>query len=425
MYSRKTFGVWGLAVCLLLLTASCNRNVFDEDYYKELVEVAQPIESIDKAHQWDLTSTHLLSVDVTTSLKGMRRLQILSANPVFGDNATILGDFPLSGGNNEYVGFSAPSVATNFYAALVDDEGTYTVKPFSAGQRSINFSNPSATKAKVESRQLEHQAFTYLFEDEMPEPGDYDFNDVVLRISQERPAANQLKLNVTIAAVGSLTQVAAAVRLVDIKYEDIKQVTTLDGTTFDDEYRKSALPYINDNNLFMKGSSGEVVINLFEDAHWATGAASYTSEGYIPRLKYNVLKAKTPGYDMVSPRTVSYIITFENPALLNYFTLASLDPFVVVEYNGVLMETHAVYKYHQESVLHDYSQPDNAIILPWALTIPSASFRYPLDGVNIGYAKDGALFGAFMTTKHSFGEWAANQKTALDWYNYPSANQVY
>lgn len=425
MYSRKTFGVWGRAACLLLLTASCHRNVFDEGYYKELVEVVQPVEGIDKAHQWELTATHLLSVDVTTSLKGMRRLQILSANPVFGDNATILGDFPLSGGNNEYVGFSAPSVATNFYAALVDDEGTYTVKPFSAGQRSINFSNPSATKAKVESRQLEHQTFTYLFEDEMPEPGDYDFNDVVLRISQERPAANQLKLNVTIAAVGSLMQVAAAVRLVDVKYEDIKQVTTLDGTTFDDDYRKSALPFIGDNSLLMKGSSGEAVINLFEDAHWATGAASYASEGYIPRLKYNVLRAKNSDYDMVSPRTVSYVITFENPALLNYFTLASLDPFVIVEYNGVFMETHAVYKYRQETVLHDYTQPDNAVILPWALTVPSASFRYPLDGVNIGYAKDGAFFGAFMTAKHSFGEWAANQKAAVDWYNYPSMNQVY
>ena len=425
MYSRKTFEVCGLAACLLLLTASCNRNVFDEDYYKELVEVVQPVEGIDKAHQWDLTSTHLLSVDVTTRLNGMRRLQILSSNPVFGGNATILGDFPLSGDDNEYVGFSAPSIATDFYAALVDDEGTYTVKPFSAGQRAINFSNPAATKARVESRQLERQAFTYLFEDEMPEPGDYDYNDVVLRISQERPAANQLILNVTIAAVGSMMQVAAAVRLVDIKYEDVKEVATPDGTTFDDDYRKSALPFIDGNGLLLKGSSGEAVINLFEDAHWATGAASYRSEGYIPRLKYNVLKAKNADYDMISPRTVSYVITFENPALLNYFTLASLDPFVIVEYNGVLMETHAVYKYRQETVLHDYSQPDNAVILPWALTVPSASFRYPLDGVNIGYAKDGAYFGAFMTTKHSFGEWAANQKTALDWYNYPSANQVY
>ena len=425
MKTIRIVGISCITMGVLLTTVACNRDVFDEDYYKEIKEVAQPVEGIDKTHQWDLTSTHLLSVDVSTSLPGMERLQILSGNPALGDGVTVLADWPLSGSDREYVGFTAPCTFSKFYAALVDAQGRYTVTAFNAGQHAINFSNPVNTQVSVDSRLLGLQAFTYCFEDEMPEPGDYDYNDVVLRISQERPAANQIVLNVTLAAVGSVSQVAAAIQLVDVSYDDIASVTTLEGETFDEGYRKSAVPYINGTSLLQKGRSGEAVINLFEDAHWATDAISYTSEGYIPRYKYNVSKTTSEQHDMVSPRTISYIITFKNAALLNYFTLASLDPFVIVSYNGVLMEAHSVYKYRRTTVFHDYSQPDNAVILPWALVIPSASFRYPLDGVNIGFSKDGALFGAFMTPGHSFGEWAANQNAARDWHNYPTGNQVY
>jgi hypothetical protein len=77
------------------------------------------------------------------------------------------------------------------------------------------------------------------------------------------------------------------------------------------------------------------------------------------------------------------------------------------------------------TALHDYVQPVNATILPWAIVVPDGSFRYPLDGVNIGFAKEGALFGAYMTDKHAFGNWASNSGTALDWYLYPTGNMVY
>lgn len=425
MCSRKILDISCLAVCTLLVSVACNRNVFDADYYKEITEVAQPVKGIDKTHQWDITSTQLLSVDVRTAHAGMERLQILSGNPAVEDHVTVLADWPLSGSEREYVGFTAPNTLSQFYAALIDEQGTYTITAFHAGQRSINFSEPVANQVPVESRRLEPQTFTYCFEDEMPEPGDYDYNDVVLRISQERPAANQLVLHVTLAAVGSDTQVAAAVRLADVSYDDIADVTTLDGKTFNENYRMSALPYTDGTKLLVRGLNGEAVVNIFEDAHWASGAISYTSEGYIPRLRYNVAKAVGTEFDFFAPRTISYVITFKNPALLNYFTLASLDPFAIVEYNGVLMETHAVYKYRRTAVLHEFSIPDNAVILPWGLVVPSASFRNPLEGVNIGFSKDGVLFGAYMTAGHSFGEWAANQKAACDWYNYPTENQVY
>ena len=407
------------------LTVACNKNMFNEEDYKDLVEQAQPVEGIDPSHTWELTRQHYMTIDVGNIMPEATRLQILSDNPVSGNGAIVLGDYPLSNERTQYVAFVAPSILTTFYAALVDDADHYTVTSFTSENRSINFSNALAIRAAVDTRQIGQQVFSYCFEDEMPVPGDYDYNDVVLRISQERTAYNQITLDVTLAAVGSLMQVAAAIRLSNYSYDDIESVTTLDGETFNEGYRKSALPFIESNDLLIKGMDGGAVINLFEDAHWATGAAKYASEGYLPRYRYNVAKMPSADDDMVSPRTISYIITFKNPLGLNYFTLGGLDPFVIIEYNGILMEEHAIYKYRNTTTLHEYTQPTNVTILPWALVVPSASFRYPLDGINVGFAKDGAFFGAYMTINHAFGEWAAKASTARDWYLYPTENMVY
>jgi LruC domain-containing protein len=415
--------------CTLLLgalvLASCrSKDVFDEEFYKQAVEIAQPVQGIDNSHTWELSSTHYITVE-TGGFSDMQRLQILSGNPAAKEGALILGDYPLSGEGREYVAFACPSVLRKYYAALVDDKGTYTLTAFTSDDRSIDFSSPVATRATVDERLVGLQAYTYCYEGEMPEPGDYDYNEVVLRVSQERTANDQITLNVTLAAVGAQSQIAAAIRLSDFKYSDIVSVTTVDNESFDTGYKKSALPFIDGNDLLLEGLDGSAVINVFEDAHWATDQIGYASEGYIPRYMYNVSKFTSEEFEMMPPRTVSFVITFKNPLVLNYFTLESIDPFAIIEYNGGLMENHAVYKYKTLSVLHEYSQPEGASILPWALTVPLGTFRYPLSGEHIGYAKDGALFGAYMTSGHAFGQWAASKDAATDWYNYPTNNMVY
>ena len=413
-----------LGLCAMMLV-SCNRNMFNEDDYNNLVEQEQPVEGIDPSHTWELTKMYYMTVSVGNVMPAATRLQILSDNPAAGDGATILGDYLLSNENKQYIAFIAPDYMTTFYAALVDGNNNYTVTSFTSAERSIGFSKLLATNVKVDTRKIGKQVFSYCFEDEMPVPGDYDYNDVVLRISQERTASNQITLDITLAAVGSLSQVAAALRLVNYKFDDIESVTTVGDETFDKGYKKTSLPFIKSNELLMEGSNGEAVLNLFEDAHWATGVAKYASEGYLPRYRYNVSKTASADDEKMSPRTISYVITFKNPLSLNYFTLNELDPFVIVEFNGALMEEHAIYRYRTVTTLHEYTQPTNAVILPWALVVPSGSFRYPLDGVNIGFAKDDALFGAYMTINHAFGEWAAKAGYARDWYFYPTENMVY
>lgn len=407
------------------LCVACNKDMFDENDYKAIVEEAQPVSNIDAAHTWELASDHYITVETGNTLPGANRLRILSGNPAAGEGVTVLGDYIIEGGGRQYVAFTAPARLSKFYAALVDDEGNYTITGFTASERTISFDQPLAQKVQVASHLIGLQAYSYCFEDEMPQPGDYDYNDVVLRMSMERTALNQMTINVTVAAVGSESQVAAALRLVNYKYDDIESVTTADGVTFDTGYKKSSLPFIDSSDLLMRGIGGEAVINLFEDAHWATGAASYASEGYLQRVKYNVAKVTSEEHDMMSPRTISYVVTFKNPVLLNYFTLSAIDPFIIIEYMGALMENHALYSYRSATVLNEYVQPTSASILPWAVVVPTSAFRYPLDGVNIGFAKDGALFGAYMTTGHAFGEWAENHNNSTDWYLYPTGNMVY
>lgn len=422
---RRGIILGGLFILTVMMFLSCNKDMFNEDDYNELVERSQPVKGIDSLHTWDLTKTYNLEVGLPETVDGTERILILDNNPVENGSATLLAEHYVTGNGQKRIRFTAPAMLSRFFAALVDKEGGYLITSFAADEQTINFSQPLNPRTIVESSLLGLQTFTYCFEEEMPEPGDYDYNDVVMRMSIERTAQDKITINVTLAAVGSLNQIAAAMRLLNFKYDDIVSVTTSDGETFDDKYKKSTLPFIDSSDLLILGADSAAVINLFEDAHWATGAAYYASEGYIPRYKYNVSKTTSYETDMMSPRTISFIVTFKNPISLDNFTLASLDPFIILEYNGIFMENHAAYKNRNDVVLHEYVQPSSALILPWALIIPSGSFRYPLDNVNIGFANDEALFGAYLIEGHSFGQWAANHEQYLDWYNYPTGNMVY
>ena len=80
-------------------------------------------------------------------------------------------------------------------------------------------------------------------------------------------------------------------------------------------------------------------------------------------------------------------------------------------------------------MLHDYFVPSFKD-LPWALMVPEADFLYPLEGTEIGYRKRTesgtvAMFGAYTTIGHSFGEWAENRNSFHDWYKYPNTQLTF
>ena len=418
--------VLGCVICSFVFgTLSCRKDMFDEEEYYVLIESEQGVDSVDGDHTWKLTSEFTVGINARSLDIGAKKVQIWAGNAAAGESTTILAEQTISDGEEKYFVFSAPSIMTNFYAAIIDGDGKYTIDDFSLRDMEADFSEPIAKQVDIDKQLLGYQTCTCCFEDAFPLAGDYDYNDLVLRFAYDRPADNQLRLYITLAAVGSNAKLAAAVRLLDYNYDEIESVTTEEGVAFDQNYPQEQAYMIEENSLLIRGKNGEAVLRLFEDAHWAMAGDQSNSYGVQQRKYYNVTKSSGGDSYQMSPPTLTYVVTFKDPTRADLFTLSRLDPFAINDYNSACYEIHASYEYRATEVLQHNSYTKNTKLLPWALMIPDGGFRYPLEGVRIGFYKNGDLFGAYFIEGHSFGEWAANHTRAHDWYNYPTINKVY
>ena len=434
-----------LLVNILLTNTSClEKNLYDEEIIDTVLSIASPVDKLDTTHTWILTSQSVYTITANINVNA-KKLQILTENPREKGTATVVTQTDITDGQTVTLAASYESLRKKLYAALVDGEGAYTVTEFSTGATKVDFSNTLFIGEHL-AYTPEPQMYAYGFEEEFPEPGDYDFNDIVLNISQERIAENAIQLNVKLAAVGSTSQLASAIRLVGYDYEDIDSVKTIGDVTFNKGVPSSILVVMKKDvdKLFLKGRNGEAVINLFADAHWATGDNLPENYGVITRKTYNVAKNSSSKSQVYVPRTISYLIYFKDGSRLNNFTLDTLDPFLIEDYNGSSWEVH-LNEYRAAQVLYEYTSANlKNKHLPWALKVPlniwevsetknkqtvtvKRYFRHTLEGVNIGfYIKDKeALFGAYATKGHAFGVWASDHTQALDWYLYPLENYVF
>ena len=231
------------------------------------------------------------------------------------------------------------------------------------------------------------------------------------------------------AAVGGEKQMGAAIRLAGYKYNEVESVKTVDDASFDitvvgelpDMYRTM----IQDKSLLLQSINSEAVLNLFADAHWATGDRIISDNGSITRKRYNVSYEKSDEYGTFYPREITYIVTFKNGVDVSSLTLDVLDAFIIEEYNGNKYEVHT-HKYSKAQVLWPNPSSD-AHNLPWAFCVPYNKFCWPLHAVAIGYQATSKRFtyGAYPYLSRSFGEWAADRTKSLDWYLYPDKNDVY
>ena len=427
-YTGKYLMALGLLGGLLL--TSCGKDVFDEDDYNKIIDEASPVDSVDAKHTWELTQDHIYVVEADVHL-GVKSVLILSDNPLTALSAEVMAQSPIEDGGRIMLAATVPTRTYELYAALVDDQNRYTVVSFSVGTTVVNFSSAkSVNSQKPLKASLVQQKLMYCFEEEMPEPGDYDYNDVILRLSREVVNSQHLKINVELMAVGGSKQLAAGLRLVGYKAEDIDSVTIegggsfdLGGSRYDVPLEKMASPLFESSSLLQAGRNGEAFLYLFEDAHWAMGDDLDVTNQIFQRKKYNVSKSYGGNYMILSTRTETYHVYFKDGQNINGFTPAMFDPFVLSPYYGTVWELHC-YRDREAQVTREYTLSKSKK-LPWALMIPYASFRYPLEGVNIGFKKNGALFGAYMNKGCSFGEWAEDRNKCIDWYTSPTFNQVF
>lgn len=425
-------GKFLIAVCMFggLLLTSCHKDVFDEDDYDKILDEASPVDSVDAKHTWELAQDHIYVVEADVQV-GAKSVLILSDNPLTALNAEVMAQSDIEDGGRVMVAATVPTRISELYAALVDANGLYTVVSFPIANTVITFGDvKSSNKQKSLKARLVQQRLVYCFEEEMPEPGDYDYNDVVLRLAREVVDSRHLKIEVELAAVGGSKQLAAGLRLVGYLAEDIDSVTIEDGGSFDlggsqhdVPLEKMASPLFESSSLLQSGRNGEAVLYLFEDAHWAMGEDLGVTNQIFQRKKYNVSKLYGDDYMILPTRTETYHVYFKKGQNINGFTPGMFDPFVLSPYYGTIWELHC-YRDREAQVTREYTLTKSKK-LPWALMIPYASFRYPLEGVNIGFKKNGGYFGAYMNRGCSFGEWAEDRTKCLDWYTSPTFNRIF
>ena len=417
----------GAAFCAIVVGASCSRNVYDVEEAQKIYDYSNPVDTIEKNHNWMLMASKVLMV--TPPADGSaKRIVVLTDNPREKGGAEIVGEAFVSSDSQTMVNITYPSTVSSLYAAAVDAENNYTIAKFDVtGSSVVNFTNAIVTGEPI-AYTPQPKMFTYCFEEEFPLAGDFDYNDVVLRVSQERTGEKEVRYHVQLAAVGGTKQIAAAIRLVGTNYNSIESVKTVDDKSFNVTNTGEAFPeqmmiVQNETAPLLQAMNNDAVLNLFVDAHWATGDAMSTDYGLMQRKKYNVTKGTDANNQMMVPREITYIVTFKDAATADELSLGLIDPFIYAEFNGAKFETHT-YTYRSVQVLYSYP-PSDLKALPWALAIPYGDFRWPLDGSTIGFFIKGSNFGAYKESGHSFGEWSMDHTKALDWYQYPTDNQVY
>ena len=423
-----------MVAAIVVATNSCtSHDLFDQQVTQSISDSLSPVDSLDRNHNWLLTKTRSITVEANANVNA-QWLKILTDDPRLSEDAEVATQVMITEGQKTYnMSFCFPSIVTTLYAALIDDQGLYTVTAFSPEDRKVDFSEPLYTKQNI-LYTPQPQTFVYCYEEEMPDflKVDFDFNDIILNISYERTGEREIRFHVELAAVGTDRQVGAAIRLKNFKYDEIESVTTVGGASFNVNTSGQDVPdqmlvvHKDRTPLLMSNTENkEAVINLFCDAHWATGDLLTENFGLIQRKRYNV--GRGTDFQTMVPREVTYIVTFKEKTGLEYLNFDLIDPFIIKEYNGGIFEVHQ-FANRNDWVLQEYKIAE-IVKLPWALTIPYKKFRHTLEGVNIGFKKKDVIgFGAYSSVRgHTFGEWSMNSNLAQDWYlnEYASDNQVY
>ena len=374
-YTKNFLMALGLLGSLIL--TSCHKDVFDEDDYDKILDEASPVDSVDAKHTWELTQDRIYVVEADVNV-GAKSVLILPDNPLTALNAEVMAESAIEDGGRVMMAATVPTRYSELYAALVDANGRYTVVSFPVEATVVNFSNLKSTnKQQSLKARIVQQKLVYCFEEEMPEPGDYDYNDVILRLSREVVDSRHLKIEVELVAVGGSKQLAAGLRLVGYKAEDIDSVTIEGGGSFDlggHKYNipleKMASPLFESSSLLQSGRNGEAFLYLFEDAHWAMGEDLDVTNQIFRRKKYNVSKLYGDNYMILPTRTEIYHVYFKKGQNINGFTPGMFDPFVLSPYYGTIWELHC-YRDREAQVTREYTLTKSKK-LPWALMIPYA-----------------------------------------------------
>lgn len=419
---RKTISLLVTGI-LLASVSSCKKDLFDQDMLKQALEITFHNDNVDPNHTWSLIDEK--TVNVTANVPNVSRIEVLSANPYVDTKAEILASHDVAEGDQITMNYTVPKTNSKVYVAAVTTNGEYKIIEVVGGGGSVDFSTLNTQNSGTLTYPTLQEVY-YCYCISFPQPSTtWGFNDLVMSISKELINDKKLRVNVTLAALGTTSQMAGALRLDGIKYEDVQNVSIVNVNTFN-KYTNTNRTIITDDDNLLRGQDGSAVINLFDDAHMAFSTEK-KDDGTLTRYFVNVSHKEDESHIEATPVTVSYDITFKSDNLAQYFSFAQMDPFVLYYYNRNVWEIHK-YAYWKKETLYSYFSGKASsydVGFCWVLEIPYKWFKYPLSGNAMGSYKNGVLYGAYQRPYHSFGEWGSDMTSATDWYLYPSSKMVY
>jgi LruC domain-containing protein len=242
--------------------------------------------------------------------------------------------------------------------------------------------------------------YTYVFEDNFPNAGDYDFNDAVIDVQKvpnydSNGNLTSTDLNITLRAVGAIQNIGSAIRLVDFKKTDISSITFSDP----DGVRRTLSDSESQFSYVDMEDEDTPVIPLFGNAHAALGVGHVLVNTGISG---NEVSSKSFTVSIASSKEI---------------TADNLDLFIT---NGKNVGTNRVevhlYQFRDNgaTALGDVCEDnlDVAANRTWALQVPD--FKYPQESVPIKNAYP------------NFVSWAKNRVEGStvneDWYLHPTTN---
>lgn len=263
-------------------------------------------------------------------------------------------------------------------------------------------------------------SYTYVFEDNFPMVGDYDFNDVVLDVNiiyhrnNKNNQIKQVRLDVTLTALGATKLLGAGLRIVNISKSDIQRITPAGDYEFFYKTLTTA------NNLFkfntsnyMEDGDNSVVLPLFGNAHKVFDGVE---QGQMVNTSSSGIIRTSPTYsiniELADQTKVNSIISKDN-----------LDFFICYPYKNMekRMEVHLYEFWNKEATAAGTVQKQNLELAgnnTWAVCVPN--FRYPKERTNISNQanKSDCAYPEFL-------DWARNRETNTDWYLHPIEDNVY
>lgn len=267
--------------------------------------------------------------------------------------------------------------------------------------------DPSNPTFPVES--VNNTKYTYLFEDQWPIYGDYDMNDIVLRINKTTMYLNsnnkveKFKIDAELLAVGASKTIAAAIQLDDVAASTVSSV----------EYSNKPTSLFSFTGQGLEDGQSKAVIPLFASAHRFMGSITNNFINTVIGSNSNV--ATTP--------TITITALFNNATLSpENFSISKLNPFIITDgLSSNRKEVH-VATYHptdRANPIYFGNHNDATSVsgnkyyvskngLAWGILVPTA-ISYPKE-----YADIKSVFSQFANWVLSGGAQNTNWYTIYD-----------